>query len=95
MSKKKITANELSKSLTGFDEIAIKQKFGVSLNALIQYDQTQFLRALVFVLRRRDGKLDAEAFHIAQSLGLGDVQAEFGDEDAEADFEEQPTTTTP
>lgn len=96
---KKPTPQEVAESLTGFDEIAIKQKFGSPLKQLGDEDQTQFLRALVFVLRRRDEKKDAEAYHIAQSMTLGEVSAEFTnpteEEQAEADFVEQPPTTKP
>lgn len=96
---KKPTPQEASESLTGFDEIAIKQKFGSPLKQLGDEDPTQFLRALVFVLRRRDGKADAEAFHLAQSMTLADVSAEFTnptvEEQAEADFVEPPRTTKP
>lgn len=91
----KPTPKEVSDSLTGFDEIAIKQKFGDPLKKLADDDQTQFLRALVFVIRRRDGKPDSEAFHIAQSITLGAISDEFRGEDAEADFGEQPSTTKP
>lgn len=92
---KKPTPQEVSESLTGFDEIAIKQKFGDTLKRLGDDDQTQFLRALVFVLRRRDDKSDAEAYHLAQSLTLGEVADEFSQDDAEADFGKQPRTKKP
>lgn len=93
----KPTPQEVAESLTGFDEIAIKQKFGMALKPLGDEDQTQFLRALVFVLRRRDGKQDAEAFHLAQAATLSEVSAQFQQpgEEAEADFVEPPRTTTP
>lgn len=92
----KPTPQEVAESLTGFDEIAIKQKFGMALKPLGDEDQTQFLRALVFVLRRRDGKQDAEAFHLAQSATLAEVSEEFQQPGAaDEDFEEQPPTTKP
>jgi len=95
MATKKPTLKEVSQSLTGFDEIAIKQKFSTSLAQLSQDDATQFARALAFVLERRDGKNDAEAYHIVQTDTLAKINARFREEDAEADFSEPPTTTAP
>lgn len=92
---KTLTANEVSESLTGFDEIAIKQQFGGTIRTLTQEDPTQYMRALVFVLERRGGKKDAEAYHVAQSMSLIEVKDRLPQEDANADFDEQPTTTTP
>lgn len=89
------TPKEVSESLTGFDEIAVKQKFGAPPTTLAQEDQTQFMRALVFVLRRRDGKTDPEAFHLAQTMTIGELAEAFSLEDAEADFVEPPLTMTP
>jgi hypothetical protein len=100
MAAKKPTPTEVSESLTGFDEIAIKQKFGVPIRKLAEEDQTQFLRALVFTLFRRDGQADPAAHHAAQSLTLTEVTEKFmipktKAQKADADFDEQPPTTTP
>lgn len=94
---KKQTASMVSESLTGFDEIAIKQHFGATIRGLTQDDPTQYLRALVFVLERRAGKKDPEAYHVAQSMSLIEVKDRLpmAADDADADFDEQPRTTKP
>lgn len=99
MTKKAPTATEVTQSLTGFDEVVIKQKYGSPLTRLGQEDPTQFLRALTFILLRREEKTDAEAFGLSQSMTLAEVSAKFSPEpvekDAESDFVTQPSKTTP
>lgn len=83
-------------SMTGFDEIAVKQKFGAPLDSLLQQDRLQGLRAIVFVEIRREGKKDDEAFHRTQELSIKEVNARFiKPDDGLADFDEKPSTTTP
>lgn len=96
---KKITPTEATESLTGFDEIAIKQRFGTPVGLLGQQDPTQYMRALAFVIYRRDGKPDAEAYQMAQDARIGDLNDMFASpkkkDDPESDFGEQPPTTKP
>lgn len=91
--------SEAVESATGFDELAVKQKFGTPLGELLERDRLQGLRAIVFIQTRRDGKKDDEAYHIAQSLPLSDLKARFAEQDPEGDpeedFVEPPRTTTP
>lgn len=91
----KQTANEISESLTGFDEIAIKQHFGGTIRDLSKEDPTQYMRSLVFIIERRGGKKDPDAYHAAQSMSLAEIGSRFGDSNADEDFDEQPRTTTP
>lgn len=87
---------EAIKSMTGFDEIAVKQKFGTPIVELLQGDQLQGLRAILFVEFRRDGKKDDEAFHRAQEISISEVNERIGGKaDGLSDFDSQPPTTTP
>lgn len=90
MSNTELTAEDFFKSITGFDEIAIQKTFGTSFVDL-RNDQFRFLRALVFVDLRRDGKKDAEAYTEVMNLGIGQVDAWFA-EAADEVFPEEPVT---
>lgn len=87
----KVTADEFLESMNGFDEIAIEQRFGDDVLNLAQKQPTRFTRALVFVLLRRDGKSDAEAYQSVMEMGLGAVQNYFADEEDEV-MPEEPTS---
>lgn len=90
---------EVLDSVTGFDEIAVKQKFGAPLSELMKSDGLQGARALIFVMEKHDGKSDPEAFHVCQSLRVADVNDRFSTEDSAegvaSDFVEPPHTTMP
>ncbi|WP_062208846.1 hypothetical protein [Demequina oxidasica] len=90
MSNTEMTAEDFFKSITGFDEIAIQKAFGASFVDL-RNDQFRFLRALVFVDLRRDGKKDADAYTEVMGLGIGAVDGWFADVEAEV-FPEEPVT---
>lgn len=78
---------EVTESLTGFDEIAIEQAFGAGIGDLLENKATTAARALLFVLRRRDGLKDGEARKVVMEMRLGDVQDYFdtGDEHEDED----------
>lgn len=61
------TVEDITGSLNGFDELAIEKKFGKELGSL---NGTMTLRALVFVLERRNGKEDREAYNEAMRRTL-------------------------
>lgn len=88
-----MTTEQMSDSLTGFDEIAIKKFFGAPVSILAGNqenpgDPMQYLRSLVFVAERRDGKNDNEARNIAQSLTIKEVTDYFDkNEEAALDFD--------
>lgn len=73
-----LDADALAKSINGFDQIAIRQMFRERLDQLAA-DGTMFMRALLFVLARRDGSSDQDAFRVAMSLPLDDVVGRFAD----------------
>jgi len=54
-----VNIEEMAGSLTGFDEIAIEQSFKRPLTEL---SETMQARALAFVLARRKGSTDTEAY---------------------------------
>lgn len=100
------TVEELANSLTGFDEIAIKKAFGATFASLSPNekgeggDVFQFLRALVFVHRKREGDNDITAFNAAQALTTTEATSYFADESAESGKdsstpEETPTSSPP
>lgn len=68
------TAEQTFDSLTGFDEIAIRSRFGESIGSLASSEnrqETTFLRALAFVQERRNGSSDAAAYTAAMEYPIG------------------------
>ena len=91
----KPTAEETLNSLTGYDEIAVSKAFGSEILDLADKRQTAFTRALVFVLMRRAGSRDRDAFETVMHMGLGDVQAHFREEELDPDDPETPAGEGP
>jgi hypothetical protein len=93
----KLDARAMSRTLTGFDEIAIKQRYGAPWDSL---DGMFAARALMFVQMRRDGSTDGQAYRASMEATIGQLNVLFGytpdgdapDEDAEGN-EDGPTTT--
>ena len=98
MSQIQHTAEEAFDSLTGFDEIAIVQQFGRTVTELADQDPTMFGRALVFVVKRRDGISDGEAKDAALGMTLKDLNENFfakvSDEESGKDEEPAPQPGT-
>lgn len=88
------TAEEVADSLTGFDEMAIKQHFGSTLTKLAE-DQSMLARALVFVLKRRDGANDDDARNDALGMALKEVMSHFADESVESGKDESSSEPQP
>lgn len=82
-----LTADEAFDSLTGFDEIAITKAFGKAITAMSgdRSEAFTWLRALVFVLGRRNGAKDAEAYAAAMALPLRELNTYFTPEPADVD----------
>lgn len=72
---------ETMESLTGYDEIAIAKTFDMEWGELAKKKPSMFTRALLFVLRRREGLTDAQAKEAALSLTIGAVNDLFDTED--------------
>lgn len=75
---RKQTGQEIANSLTGFEEIAIKQAFGVSLD---QLDAMQVTRSLVFTLRSRGGESSRDAYLAAMQMPQSEVETYFATDD--------------
>lgn len=75
------TASELFNSVSGFEDQAVKAKFGMPTLRLNATDNAEFLRALIFVEKRRGGMSDQDAYDAAQTLGFGDMNAYFTEDD--------------
>lgn len=69
-----VDAEAVARSLTGFDEIAIRQAFKADLSEMAE---TTMMRATWFIVRRREGALDVEAFREAMTMTLGDLMPLF------------------
>lgn len=72
----KPTIDTMVKSLTGFDEIAIEQAFHADL-ADVMESSGKVLRALIFVMKKREGLSDHDAFLYAMNVKRGDVDGHF------------------
>lgn len=76
---------EMSGSLNGFDQIAVKKAFGQSVQELGQGDATMFMHALYFVHLRRLGVKDADARNDSLSTSIKDLTDLFGSAGAKLD----------
>ena len=83
------TVSGVAESMTGFDEIAIEQLFRVPIERL---SGTLQMRAMVFVLNRRDGMNDADAFKAVMNLPFAEVDAQFRDEDEVPEVGKEPAS---
>lgn len=90
-----LTIEEVSDSLTGFDEIAIAQHFGRTVTDLAQHDPSMFGRALVFVVERRDGKSDDDARNAALGMTLKEYAAFFPDVSEGESGKDEPSEERP
>ena len=88
----KITASEMVQSLTGFEELAIEKHMGVDPYADGQRKPMAVMRALVFVLRKREGASDADARQAAMGMPMGQLRDLFEDEQPEELDPENPET---
>ena len=82
-----LDADAIAKSINGFEQIAIRNLFRARLDQIAE-DQTMFLRALRFVLAKREGMRDPDAFTAAMSLTLEEVVDGFDLSAADADEDE-------
>src|SRR5690606_3900352 len=81
----KINLTELSRSITGFDQVAVRTRFHDRLENLMD-DGLMFMRVMYFVHLRRNGSKDADAFNQAMALPLSELTELF---DAGDDGEEE------
>lgn len=86
-----ISASEMIQSLTGFEELAIEKNMGVDPYADGERKPMAVMRALVFVVRKREGLGDRDARQAAMGMPMGELQGLFADEVQELD-PESPVT---
>jgi hypothetical protein len=86
----KIDLTELSRSITGFDQVAVRTRFHDRLENLMD-DGLMFMRVMYFVHLRRNGAKDADAFNqcmavpLSELTDLFDTGADGEEEDSESD----------
>lgn len=88
----KITASEMVQSLTGFEELAIEHHMKIDPYADGARKPLSVMRALVFVLRKREGLKDHEARQAAMGMPMSEVQGFFAEEGPEDIDPENPET---
>jgi hypothetical protein len=71
----KFDPEQIAGSCNGFDELAIERAFGRELTEL--GESTRALRALLFVVRRRDGLSDPDAYRDVMGLSLSALMERF------------------
>lgn len=72
-----MTFEEMSESLTGFDEIAVEKTLGIDVYTDGERKPVLMMRALVFVHMRRLGKTDPEAKQAVMEMPLSAVNDYF------------------
>jgi len=85
-----MTAEDFFRTMTGFDEIAISRAFSEDIADLRKKPFT-FMRALVFVDFRRQGKHDVEAHQDALGVTVGELEDYFAEDKPEFDPEAPET----
>jgi hypothetical protein len=85
-----MTFDEALDSLTGYDELGVKQAAGMPLNKLLSADEIHAIRCVVAVVeQRKNGKPGskgyAEAYKAAMGLTLKDVRTYFAEAAEEFD----------
>lgn len=76
----KINADEVVRSLNGFEDIAIEKAFGAPL---LKMDEMRAPRALVFVLRKREGLNDFDAYNASMEMTFGELTEIFETENSD------------
>lgn len=87
-----LTAEEVTESLTGFDEIAIEKMFGgFDPYTGGEKKPMTLMRSLIFVMQRRGGDKDPAAKAYAMALPVSEVNGYFTESEDEADPEDPDT----
>lgn len=86
--EKKLTWNEHVELLTGFDELAIEKAFGTDFDNL---RESMMLRALVFIVEKRAGANDKDAYKAVMERSLKAITEHFSNEPDEVN-DDDPIT---
>lgn len=76
-----MTAEEFVNSVNGYDEIAVKKRFGKKPIPLGEEDKFDFVRALIFVAERRKGLTDDAAYEACMAATYAEAGNYFADDD--------------
>lgn len=99
-----LTFEEMSESITGFDEIAVEKHMEIDLYQDGERKPVKLVRALVFVHLRRQGISDTDAKDQVQGMTVKQVNAYFdqnqdldpdGDADSESGKDAAPPAAEP
>ncbi|WP_235739035.1 hypothetical protein [Nocardioides alcanivorans] len=82
---------DLLNSANGYEEIAVEQRFGADPYALLGTNVIKCMRAGVFIVHRRRGAKDADAYKAAMELTSEALNAFFPDDEDEP-MPEEPVT---
>jgi hypothetical protein len=82
----KLSMLDITRSLNGYEENEIEERFGYPIGVLMNVSLTKAGRAFIFITesRKLGGKFD-KAYHRAMSLTIRDVNDAFLDEDEDED----------
>lgn len=82
MNDTKINAEQVFNTLNGYEEIGIQKAFGTDIGTLATSGQNiQVMRALVFVVARRDGLTHADAEKRAMEIPFAELLEMFETEE--------------
>ncbi len=87
-----LTQREVIESLTGYEELAIKEKFKATLGALFDEAISTAQRGLAFVLYTRQENGPKDAYKAAMTLTVGQLDDVFATDDDDEVFDEDPVT---
>jgi hypothetical protein len=89
-----LSYNDLSGSLTGYDEERITERFGIAYDRMLGHSFTRSGRALLYVHFIRGGDSEKDAWKRVMKMTIREINTAFEreDEDADEDDAENPVT---
>lgn len=82
----KLNLEETLRSMNGFEEISVRKMFRCGISEL---DGTSAARAAIFVVTRRDGMGERDAFNFAMNLTIGGLEDRIAGGGAQEDPDEE------
>jgi hypothetical protein len=89
------TAEDVYESINGLDRIAIAQRFGQTSQHLAENDVEMFATALIFVVKRREGATDNEAYEAALLVTNKELKTFFAEPSDEESGKDEPPEPVP
>lgn len=82
----KLSMLDITRSLTGYEENEIEERFGYPIGVLMDAALTKAGRAFIYIVEKRENGGKAEkAYHHAMNMRLIDVNDRFLDDEEDAD----------